>query len=78
MSDKFDASYYVKNIYLAGSVPNSVVITSDDISDDMTYEDLETLYFRKIADHFVENVSAVPTRHVNEFIDWAIDQLEKE
>lgn len=71
---KFQATYGISDGYAGGDRPHHFSISSDEIEDDMTDEDLKTLYTDYVQDDFNDKIYPVP-RKVDEFVAWAREQI---
>ena len=77
MSDeKFQGMYQVSDGYVSGSRPKYFSVSSDDIGDDATEEDLANLYEELAYEDFLQNVNCDTSRS-NEFVEWAKQILVK-
>lgn len=66
----FQGQYQVDDGYVGASRPQHFPVFMDDIEDDMTDDQLESLYEDLAYEHFLQNVSCITSR-LGEFKVWA-------
>lgn len=69
----FKARYEVGDGYV-GSRPQNFTIRAEDLDEDMTDSELETLYEDMCQEHMQEHIVCATSR-VDEFVEWAREVL---
>ena len=78
MSDRktFEARYQVEDGYAGGTRPQYFTIDAGDLEDDMTDDELESLYHEKCEEDMRQKIGCGPNR-IDEFVAWAREQLNE-
>jgi hypothetical protein len=75
-TEKFRVTWEAADGYVGGSRPHSFNITSDELEEDMSDDDLSGLFEERLREEFLESVSA-DTSDEDRFIAWAKQQIEE-
>ena len=75
MSDTFEVTYGNDDGYAGGDRPHHVEIEADELSDDMTEEDMKQLFWREIEEDFQNRNLHLYSDQESEFIEWAKERI---
>lgn len=74
MTEKFEACYQVDDGYVGKYRPKTFTISSSDLDEAMSDEELEELYDEAVEDHFRQHIYPSAERK-EEFVEWAKQQI---
>lgn len=76
MSNKFTITWEASDGYCGGGRPHSINFRADELEDDMSDADLESLFWDAVRIDFENQVSPVSNDQDN-FIAWAKEQIAR-
>lgn len=73
---KFRATYEVADGYAGQAAPQYFSISSDEIDDDMSDDDIREIFYDLMQNHFECFISPEATEeHIDDFVRWAKEQI---
>jgi hypothetical protein len=73
--DGFEVTWEAEDGYVCGSRPHHFQISPDDLDEDMSDEDLKSLFWEAIQSDFERRVSPV-SEDEERFLEWARTKIE--